>query len=158
MRKSLIVGSILILVLPWYIFGTNRASLSPLPTSTYAKFETPYPTYQFASWAGCLIPLDARILIVSENEDRARESRLRLARVGHDHVVGYLAGGVLAWHEAYLRQHAVAPLAGEYRHFRNRISTFLPMILSALRFIYDANLFCHSAGAGPASEKRQLRF
>jgi len=52
MRNSLILSSMLILFVPWYIFGTNRASLSPLPTSTYAKFETPYPTYQFASWAG----------------------------------------------------------------------------------------------------------
>src|SRR5438132_5884026 len=52
MRNSLILSSMLILFVPWYIFGTNPASLAPLPTSNYAKFGTPYPTYQFASWAG----------------------------------------------------------------------------------------------------------
>jgi glyoxylase-like metal-dependent hydrolase (beta-lactamase superfamily II)/rhodanese-related sulfurtransferase len=57
---------------------------------------------QFASWAGTLIPLGTRIILVTENEEKARESRLRLARVGHENVVGFLSGGMLSWHNAGL--------------------------------------------------------
>jgi len=55
---------------------------------------------QFASWAGCLIPLNAPMILVAENEQAVSESRIRLARVGHDTVAGYLAGGILAWNQA----------------------------------------------------------
>lgn len=57
---------------------------------------------QFASWAGSLIPLNTPLIIVAENEERVLESRLRLARVGHENVIGYLAGGILAWDKAGL--------------------------------------------------------
>jgi glyoxylase-like metal-dependent hydrolase (beta-lactamase superfamily II)/rhodanese-related sulfurtransferase len=55
---------------------------------------------QFASWAGSLLPLDAPIVLVTAGADEVAEARLRLARVGFEQVAGYLAGGVLAWHEA----------------------------------------------------------
>lgn len=55
---------------------------------------------QFASWAGCLIPLNTSLIVVAENDERVQESRIRLARVGHENVVGYLSGGILAWHKA----------------------------------------------------------
>lgn len=55
---------------------------------------------QFASWAGSLIPMKTPVILVAENEQAAAESRIRLARVGHDTVIGYLAGGILAWNEA----------------------------------------------------------
>src|SRR6266704_1267856 len=51
---------------------------------------------QFASWAGCLIPLAAPIVIVAESEDKVAEAQTRLARVGMENVKGYLAGGVYA--------------------------------------------------------------
>jgi hydroxyacylglutathione hydrolase len=57
---------------------------------------------QFASWAGSLVPLNTPIIIVAENEERVLESRTRLARVGHENVIGYLAGGILAWDKAGL--------------------------------------------------------
>lgn len=57
---------------------------------------------QFASWAGTLIPLNTPLILVTENDEKARESRIRLARVGHENVVGYLDGGMLSWHEAGL--------------------------------------------------------
>ncbi len=57
---------------------------------------------QFAIWAGTLIPLGTPIVIVADSEEKAREAVMRLARVGHDHVVGYLAGGVAAWDAAGL--------------------------------------------------------
>src|SRR5262249_888884 len=57
---------------------------------------------QFASWSGTLVPLNTPLILVTENESSALEARTRLARVGHENVVGYLNGGVLAWHDAAL--------------------------------------------------------
>jgi len=49
-----------------------------------------------------LIPLKSPIALVTENEERIRESQIRLARVGHENIVGFLSGGILAWHQAGL--------------------------------------------------------
>ena len=51
----------------------------------------------FAPWVGALIPdIKQQILIVSE-EGREEEVITRLARVGYDFTIGYLAGGFSAW-------------------------------------------------------------
>ncbi len=55
---------------------------------------------QFASWAGTVLGLGARIVVVAESEEKAAEARMRLARVGIEHVVGYQAGGVNGWEAA----------------------------------------------------------
>jgi hydroxyacylglutathione hydrolase len=52
---------------------------------------------QYASWAGTLIGLDTPIMLVAEDPERLAESRMRLARVGVEKIVGCLEGGVLAW-------------------------------------------------------------
>ena len=52
---------------------------------------------QFASWAGSLLSPESAIVLVAEDPDRAREARMRLARVGLENVVGYLDGGIAAW-------------------------------------------------------------
>jgi hydroxyacylglutathione hydrolase len=57
---------------------------------------------QFASWAGSLIPMTSPIVIVADADERIEEARLRLARVGLENVLGYLAGGMNAWKEAGL--------------------------------------------------------
>lgn len=57
---------------------------------------------QYASWAGTLLGLDVDLILVAEDESRVAESRLRLARVGIERVVGYLDGGVEGWKRAYL--------------------------------------------------------
>lgn len=55
---------------------------------------------QFASWVGTLISdLKQPILIVTD-EGKAEEVTMRLSRVGYDHTLGYLAGGIAAWKEA----------------------------------------------------------
>jgi len=54
-------------------------------------------TGQFASWAAIVLGLDKEILIVAEDDDKAAETRLRLARVGIERVNGYLDGGIVAW-------------------------------------------------------------
>lgn len=45
---------------------------------------------QFASWAGCLIPIETPIVLVAENEAQIDESVMRLARVGHESVKGFI--------------------------------------------------------------------
>ena len=62
---------------------------------------------QFASWAGSLIPIGTAIVIVAESEEQVQEAMIRLARVGHENVTGYLAGGIAAWDEAGLPLAAV---------------------------------------------------
>jgi len=57
---------------------------------------------QFAIWAGTLIPIGTPIVIVAESEEKAQEAVMRLARVGHEGVKGYLGGGIAAWNKAGL--------------------------------------------------------
>jgi hydroxyacylglutathione hydrolase len=45
---------------------------------------------QYASWAARILGLDKRIILVGEDADQLRESQLRLARVGIEHVDAYL--------------------------------------------------------------------
>jgi len=54
----------------------------------------------FAPWAGALIPdVNQRILVIAD-EGRQEEVIIRLARVGLDHTIGYLAGSFDAWKAA----------------------------------------------------------
>src|SRR2546426_2499309 len=55
---------------------------------------------QFASWAGCLVPLTTPIVIVAESEEKVSEAQTRLARVGLENLKGYLTGGIYAWDQA----------------------------------------------------------
>lgn len=55
---------------------------------------------QFASWAGALIPMNTPLIIVAETEEKVNEALMRLARVGHENVKGFLKGGMEAWSEA----------------------------------------------------------
>jgi rhodanese-related sulfurtransferase len=54
----------------------------------------------FAPWVGALLPdLNQPILLVAE-QGREEEVITRLARVGYDHTIGFLSGGIAAWNEA----------------------------------------------------------
>lgn len=57
---------------------------------------------QFASWAGMIVGLDRGIVLVAESDERLMESRVRLARVGIERILGYLDGGIAAWANAGL--------------------------------------------------------
>ncbi|HTS29519.1 MAG TPA: rhodanese-like domain-containing protein [Bryobacteraceae bacterium] len=54
-------------------------------------------TGQYASWAARILGLDTPLIIAGEDPDHIRESQLRLARVGVENVIGYLADGVVGW-------------------------------------------------------------
>jgi glyoxylase-like metal-dependent hydrolase (beta-lactamase superfamily II)/rhodanese-related sulfurtransferase len=71
---------------------------------------------QYASWAARILGLDRRIILVGEDADQLRESQLRLARVGIEHVDAYLEGGITGWIHAgyeldYIPQVSVHELA-----------------------------------------------
>jgi hydroxyacylglutathione hydrolase len=55
---------------------------------------------QFAPWSGALIDPDQVVVLVSNGTAEIDEARVRLARVGLHNVVGYLDGGIAAWHGA----------------------------------------------------------
>jgi glyoxylase-like metal-dependent hydrolase (beta-lactamase superfamily II)/rhodanese-related sulfurtransferase len=57
---------------------------------------------QFASWAGSVLGLSAKLALVAESDEKAHEARMRLARVGIEAVHGFLAGGIEAWQAAGL--------------------------------------------------------
>ncbi len=57
---------------------------------------------QYASWAGTVIGIGPAIVLVAEDPERLEESRMRLARVGMENVIGQLKGGVLEWERAGL--------------------------------------------------------
>ncbi len=51
----------------------------------------------FAPWVGTLIPdIQQQILLVTD-DGREEEVVTRLSRVGYDHAIGYLKGGIQAW-------------------------------------------------------------
>ena len=52
---------------------------------------------QFASWAGTILGLSSRPVLIADTLEQLTEARLRLARVGIEAERGYLEGGVAAW-------------------------------------------------------------
>jgi rhodanese-related sulfurtransferase len=54
----------------------------------------------FAPWAGALIPGVSHPILMITDPGREKEVITRLARVGYDHTLGYLRGGIEAWEQA----------------------------------------------------------
>ncbi|HMK06590.1 MAG TPA: rhodanese-like domain-containing protein, partial [Flavobacterium sp.] len=66
----------------------------------------------FAPWVGALIMNVNQPLLLVTPEGREEETITRLSRVGFDHVLGYLEGGITAWEKAGFETdsiHSVAP-------------------------------------------------
>jgi rhodanese-related sulfurtransferase len=57
---------------------------------------------QFASWAGTILGLNAKPLLVAATDAQIEEAKMRLARVGIEDLRGYLEGGIAAWKAAGL--------------------------------------------------------
>src|SRR6266536_776902 len=55
---------------------------------------------QFASWAGGILGIHSKPILVADSDEQIEEARMRLARVGIEEVRGFLAGGVAAWQKA----------------------------------------------------------
>ncbi len=57
---------------------------------------------QFASWAGAVLGLASRPVLIAATPEQISEARVRLARIGIEDVAGYLEGGVEGWRQAGL--------------------------------------------------------
>ncbi len=55
---------------------------------------------QFATWAGTILGLSSRPVLIADSTEQLAEARLRLARVGIETERGYLQGGVAGWKQA----------------------------------------------------------
>jgi hydroxyacylglutathione hydrolase len=66
---------------------------------------------QFASWAGTMIPIGTELAIVAETQEQVDESFMRLARVGHDTVKGYILIGDFAGETKTIEQVEVEEVA-----------------------------------------------
>jgi hydroxyacylglutathione hydrolase len=51
----------------------------------------------FAMWVGEMIPDIQQELLLITDQGREEETMIRLSRVGYDHTIGFLAGGMEAW-------------------------------------------------------------
>jgi len=67
----------------------------------------------FAPWVGALLGNVAQKLVVVVPEGREEETITRLARVGFDHVLGYLQGGIAAWKTAGFETESIASIPPE---------------------------------------------
>jgi rhodanese-related sulfurtransferase len=75
---------------------------------------------QFASWAGTLMGLNARPVLVAETPEQYAEARLRLARVGIEDPRGFLQGGIAAWKQAGLPLAQLPQMAAQELRDRRR--------------------------------------
>ncbi len=55
---------------------------------------------QFATWAGTILGLSSRPVLIADSLEQIAEARVRLARVGIEAERGYLQGGVAEWKQA----------------------------------------------------------
>lgn len=66
---------------------------------------------QFASWAGTLLGLASRPVLIADCSEQLSEARIRLARVGIEEARGYLEGGVKGWKENRLPVASIPQIA-----------------------------------------------
>jgi hydroxyacylglutathione hydrolase len=55
---------------------------------------------QFATWAGTVLGLSARPVLIADSPEQLSEAHLRLARVGIEDARGYLRDGIAGWKQA----------------------------------------------------------
>ncbi len=72
----------------------------------------------FASWAGSLIPGGAPIVLVTEDQREVGEAMVRLARVGHESVAGFLSDGIWAWENAGMTTSSLPQITVDELRFR----------------------------------------
>ncbi len=100
--------------------------LDTRPTQQYCAGHIPGAVHialggQYASWAATVLGLDKTIVLIAEDEEQLEQSRTRLARVGIEHVIGALEGGMAAWTNrpaAEIGQVSVEDLHREQEHIQ----------------------------------------
>jgi len=76
---------------------------------------------QFASWAGAILGLDSRPVLVADSEEQLSEARIRLARVGIESGLTYLEGGIESWRQAGLPLATLEQITVQDLHERIRV-------------------------------------
>ena len=76
--------------------------LDTRPADQFAAAHVPNSVHiglsgQFAFWAAAILGLKQELVLVAEDDQKVEESRMRMARVGMEHVIGYLADGIAGW-------------------------------------------------------------
>jgi glyoxylase-like metal-dependent hydrolase (beta-lactamase superfamily II)/rhodanese-related sulfurtransferase len=110
---------------------THSVILDTRPASLFCKAFIPNSINigldgQFAPWAGTLIrDVKQSLVLVTEN-GKEEESITRLARVGFDHIHGYLKGGFESWQKAGKETDAVQRIsaiefAGEWENEKSMV-------------------------------------
>ena len=87
------------------MLNRGAIALDVRPTDQFAAAHVPGSicialSGQFASWAGAVLGLASRPVLIAGTSDQLSEARVRLARVGIEDLAGYLDGGVEAWQGA----------------------------------------------------------
>lgn len=85
---------------------------------------------QFAPWVGALLPIGQPLLLLAE-EGREEEALTRLARVGYDHTLGYLKGGIKAWKEAGKKVDSIQSISAE--SFAKKLEEEKPLVIDVRR-------------------------
>lgn len=67
----------------------------------------------FAPWVGTLVKDIKQDILLVTDEGREQEVITRLARVGYDYCIGYLAGGIKAWQEAGFEIDSIASITAD---------------------------------------------
>lgn len=70
----------------------DQFALAHVPNSVHIGLSG-----QFAFWAAALLGLEKELVLMAEDFQKVEEARTRLARVGVEHVIGYLADGIAGW-------------------------------------------------------------
>lgn len=73
---------------------------------------------QFATWAGTILGLGSKPVLVAETDAQIEEAALRMSRVGIEDVRGYLSGEISAWQKAGLPLAVTAQISAEDLHKR----------------------------------------
>ena len=82
----------------------------------------------FAVWAGTIIPdIKQKIILITE-PGREKEAAIRLARVGYDNTVGYLAGGIDAWKKAGFKTSTIVSISANELAYIASLSQILNII------------------------------
>jgi len=67
---------------------------------------------QFATWAGTLVPIGTAIAVVAETKEQIDEAIVRLARVGHENVTGFILIGDYSTEKKTVEQVSVEEVSG----------------------------------------------
>jgi hydroxyacylglutathione hydrolase len=82
----------------------------------------------FAPWVGTLITDIKQPILIVADEGRAAEVVTRLARVGYDNTLGYLAGGIEAWENAGKETDSIESITATELHERMQQDTTLALV------------------------------